>query len=70
MVLARPRLPSDFLTSQAQPEPKVPMAVLVNSSLNLSNEPKEALMASARVPVGWPPAFGARQFQKKVWFQT
>ena len=27
-------------------------------------------MASARVPVGWPPAFGARQFQKKVWFQT
>ena len=44
--------PSVFLTSQAQPEPNVPTATFVNSSLNLSNEPHLALIASARAPVG------------------
>src|SRR5690606_10712374 len=59
-----------FFTSQVQPEPKLPMAELVKASLNLSKEPHLALIASARAPVGSPPPFGLRQFQKKVWFQT
>src|SRR5687768_5183545 len=62
--------PSAFFTSQVQPEPKLPMADLLNSSLNLSNEPHLALIASATAPLGAPPPFGFMQFQKKVWFHT
>src|SRR5690606_10048791 len=69
-VLTMSTEPSVFCTSQVQPEPKLPSADLLNSSLNLSNEPHLALMASATLPVGAPPPFGDMQFQKKVWFHT
>src|SRR5690606_14016023 len=70
MVLAKAREPSAFFTSQPQPEPKVPMETLLNSSLKASKEPKALLMASASSPVGSPPPLGLRQFQQKVWFHT
>src|SRR5579863_5311631 len=63
-------VPSVFFTSHVQPEPNVPVATFANSSLNLSNEPYLALIASASAPVGAPPPFGDRLFQKNVWFQT
>jgi len=56
-------LPSAFLTSQVQPDPKLLIAELVNCSLNASKDPNAALMASATGPVGEPPPFGDRQFQ-------
>src|SRR5690625_5611364 len=64
------RLPSAFFTSQHQPEPKTATVLSVNSFLKFSKEPKLLLIASAKGPVGSPPPFGLRQFQKKVWFQT
>jgi hypothetical protein len=59
-----------FLTSQVQPEPKLPTAEAWKAFLNSSKLPHLALMASARAPVGAPPPLGFMQFQKKVWFQT
>src|ERR1700761_6745428 len=70
LVDTRSSEPSAFFTSHAQPEPNVPIAVLANSSLNLSNEPHLALIASANAPVGAPPPCGDRLFQKNVWFHT
>lgn len=46
-----------------QPEPKFLIAASVNCALKSAKLPKEAAMASASLPVGSPPAFGARQFQ-------
>ena len=57
------KLPSAFLTSQVHDEPKLLIAESVNLALNSSNEPNALLIASATAPVGWPPAFGARQCQ-------
>ena len=42
LVLTISSAPSAFLTSQVQPEPKLPTALAVNFSLNASNEPKVA----------------------------
>jgi hypothetical protein len=63
LVETKSRVPSDFFTNQAQPEPNVPTAHFVNSSLNLSKEPNFALMASANAPVGAPPPFGFKPIQ-------
>jgi hypothetical protein len=54
-------LPSAFFTSQVQPEPKLPAAEAANFSLNASNEPNAALMASASAPLGAPPPAGYYQ---------
>ena len=48
--------PSAFLTSQVQPEPKLPTAEVLNAFLNSSKLPHLASMAAARAPVGAPPA--------------
>ena len=56
----------DRLSAGAQPdpraEPKLPAADLLNASLKASKLPHLALMASASLPVGAPPALGARLF--------
>ncbi|KDC07496.1 ABC transporter, solute-binding domain protein [Bordetella bronchiseptica E012] len=52
-----------FLTSQVQPEPKLPAADLLKASLKASTLPHLALMASASAPVGSPPPLGDRLFQ-------
>src|SRR5690606_1469515 len=70
LVLTMSTEPSDFLTSQVQPEPKLPTALAEKASLNLSKLPHFLLMASASAPLGAPPPCGDRQDQKKVWFQT
>ena len=57
-------------TSQAQPLPKRPRPAASNFSLNASKLPNAALMASASVPVGAPPALGAMSVQNKVWFDV
>ena len=61
-------LPS-LTISHAQPLPKRTTPAAENFSLKASNVPKAALIASANVPVGVPPAFGANASQKKLWFQ-
>jgi hypothetical protein len=43
--------PSAFLTSQVQPEPKLPTAEVWKAVLKASSEPHLALMASARAPL-------------------
>ena len=58
-----------FDTSQTQPLPKRPMPAASNFALNSSKLPNVALMSSASLPVGAPPAPGARIFQKNEWFQ-
>src|SRR5512137_1347780 len=63
-------VPSGFFTSQVQPEPKLPTALLVNASLKAANEPHFAAIAAASAPVGSPPPPGFMLFQKKVWFHT
>ncbi|MNN88748.1 hypothetical protein D3C81_2064730 [compost metagenome] len=63
LVLTMSTEPSAFLTSQVQPEPKLPAADLLNASLKASKLPHLALMASASLPEGAPPALGARLFQ-------
>src|SRR4051794_41138255 len=65
-ILSAP-LPS--LTSHPQPLAKWLTDSLVNAVLNASKLPNEASIALATAPVGAPPAPGARQFQKKLWFQ-
>ena len=44
--------PSAFLTSQVQPEPKLPTAEVWKAVLKASSEPHLALMASASAPLG------------------
>jgi hypothetical protein len=63
LVLMTSSEPSGFLTSQVQPEPKLPTANLANASLNAAKVPHLLLMAAASVPSGRPPALGARLFQ-------
>ena len=55
--------PDGVLTNHAQPEPNVVTAHLLNASLNASNEPHLALIASANAPVGAPPPLGFMLFQ-------
>src|SRR5436190_567700 len=61
-------LPS-FTSNHAQPLPKRVIPAVENFSLNASNDPNAAVIASPRSPEGVPPAFGARLSQKKLWFQ-
>jgi len=56
-------LPTVSSTSHVQPEPKLPTALAVNSSLNLAKLPKDFLIASASFPFGSPPPFGDKQSQ-------
>src|SRR6185295_4199072 len=61
-------LPPSFI-SHTQPLPKRPAPAFAHSSLNLSKLPNAALIPSATLPVGAPPAFGAIHFQNMLWFQ-
>ena len=54
-------------TSQAQPEPNLVIAAFANSSLNLSKDPKEESIKSARFPEGDPPPLGDMMDQNKEW---
>jgi hypothetical protein len=55
--------PSLFLTSQVQPDPKLPIPDLMKAALNSSKEPNAASIASPRAPEGEPPPSGLRPFQ-------
>src|SRR5688572_29853312 len=66
--MARP--PSAFLTSQAQPEPNWAAAASENFVLKSAKLPKALSIAPAIAPCGLPPALGASELQKKVWFHT
>ncbi len=59
-------LPS-LTTNHAQPEPKRPVAAVLNSSLKSSKLPNVSSIASLIAPVGSPPAFGPKISQKNVW---
>src|SRR5688572_33511407 len=61
-VLSMVSLPDDD-TSHAQPLPNRVVAALANCSLHVSKLPKAPVMASAALPVGAPPAFGAIRVQ-------
>ena len=63
LVLTSSRLPSEFFTNQAQPDPNVVTAHLVNASLKSANDPKLEIIASARAPSGSPPPLGDKLFQ-------
>src|SRR5918996_3458808 len=67
-VLVIDSLPPSF-SSHTHPLPKRPAPALPHSSLNLSKPPNDELIASAALPVGAPPAFGAIHFQNIEWFQ-
>ena len=54
-------------TSQAQPDPKRPVAAVLNASWKSANEPNLASIASFKAPVGSPPAFAANCSQNNVW---
>jgi hypothetical protein len=54
-VLTMSTVPSAFLTSHVQPEPKLPTADLTKASLKVAYEPNLALMAAASAPLGSPP---------------
>src|SRR3989338_2268501 len=69
-VLTMSTLPSAFFTSQVQPEPKLPTALLAKASLKASKLPHFLSMAAASAPDGLPPPAGFMLFQKKVWFHT
>src|SRR5205823_10042209 len=57
---------STFVLNQhAQPLPKRPTPAAANFSLNASKLPNADLISSASLPLGSPPAFGPRIFQKK-----
>src|SRR5512139_3597585 len=62
--------PSAFLTSHAQPEPNWPAAASENFVLKSAKLPNDLSIACAIAPVGLPPALGAIELQKNVWFQT
>ena len=62
-------LPELSLHNQAQPLPKRVAAAVANFSLNPSNPPKVEVIASARGPVGAPPAPAAMFCQKIEWFR-
>src|SRR5262245_40031986 len=70
LVVSMARPPSEVLTSQAQPEPNWPTAASLNFFWKSAKEPNARSMAAAIAPVGGPPALGAIELQKKVWFQT
>ena len=55
--------PDSFLTSQAQPEPKVLTATSENLDLKSAKEPKTLLICSNNLPFGSPPPLGDKQFQ-------
>jgi len=62
-VLTIAKEPSAFLTNHVQLEPKLLIALAVNAALNSAKEPKLALIASAKAPVGSPPPLGLKLFQ-------
>ena len=59
------RVPSDCLTSQAQPDPKRVNAAFVKASLRASKLPNLESMAEPSSPDGYPPPEGEMVFQKK-----
>src|SRR5262245_63950072 len=61
--------PSAFLTSQAQPEPNCAAAASENLVLKSAKLPNALSIAPAITPDGLPPARGAIECQKNVWFQ-
>ncbi len=67
-VLAIDSLPPSSI-SHTQPLPKRPAPPCPTASLNSSKLPNAALIASATLPVGAPPAFGAIHVQNLLWFQ-
>src|SRR5262245_57536807 len=69
LVVSIARPPSAVLTSQAQPEPNWPTAASLNLVWKSLKVPKALSIAAAIAPVGWPPARGAIECQKNVWFQ-
>src|SRR5687767_9067561 len=70
LVVSIARPPSAVFTSQAQPEPNWPTAASLNFFWKSLKLPNARSIAAAIAPVGAPPAFGAIECQKKVWFQT
>src|ERR1700731_2202163 len=60
-------MPLLFLMSQAQPDPNRVVAAALNFSLNVSKLPNAELMACATLPVGLPPALGAKICQNMEW---
>lgn len=56
--------------SQAHPEPNCVAAAVLNSSMNLSNEPKSLSISLRRSPDGFPPPPGLMDSHKKSWFHT
>src|ERR1044072_8456469 len=68
VVLTMETLPPS-LSSHTQPLPKRPAPALPHSVLKLSKLENAALIASAILPLGAPPAFGAIHFQNCEWFQ-
>ena len=69
-VLVIARLPSDLLTTQAQPLPKRPAAAALNLLLSSSREPKAESMAPFRSPEGPFVLDGfVKTCQKKLWFR-
>src|SRR6186713_182373 len=67
-VLVMDSFPPSF-RSHTQPLPNRPAPALAHCSLNASKLPNAPLIASAALPVGAPPAFGAIHVQNFVWFQ-
>ncbi len=63
LVLIISNFPLAVLTSHAQPEPKVLMAVLVNCSWNAANVPKLFWIRVPSSPLGSFPPVGLRQCQ-------
>src|SRR5574340_281985 len=61
--------PAPSAVTQAQPEPNRPEAAAVNCSFNFAKSPKDRFTASAKAPVGSPPALGPMSTQNMLWFQ-
>jgi hypothetical protein len=55
--------PLSVSTNQAHPEPKAVLPAASNSALKAAKDPKEAVIMSARGPVGSPPPPAFMQFQ-------
>ncbi|MNI56116.1 hypothetical protein D3C73_1111040 [compost metagenome] len=60
-------LPALSTARNAQPEPKRVVAAAAKSALNLSKPPSSAVIASAKAPVGAPPASGPIVSQNREW---
>jgi hypothetical protein len=58
--------PSAFLTSQVQPEPKLPTAEAWKALANSANDPHLASIAAASAPAGAPPPFGCQAIPEEA----